>query len=198
MRLTRFVLVAAAAAVVPSSACRQQDPSPPQAEATDFVYVTNEDSGDLWEANDLVNHAIHLRPADPEAWMLKAQIMSALEDDTSALAAIEMAVRRAPTRAEAHYWRAAILSDLERYAEALATVDRAFRCITAEDEWLVEDLYYEKGSVLDAVGRHDEAVATFEAGLIRCPTSMLLKTGLEPLQRERARARLTVLQGGRN
>lgn len=158
---------------------------------------SNEDSGELWEANDLVNHAISLRPSDPEAWMLKAQIMSALEDDTAALASIEMAVRRAPRRAEVQYWRAAILADLERYGEALKAVERAFRHVGQDDDWLVEDLYYEKAAILDAIGRQDEALATFEAGLRQCPDSTLLRAALEPLKREQARARFTVLPGGK-
>ena len=60
----------------------------------------NESASDLWEANDFVNRALRVRPADPEAWMLKCQIMSALEDDAGALACAEMALRRAPRLAE--------------------------------------------------------------------------------------------------
>jgi tetratricopeptide (TPR) repeat protein len=157
----------------------------------------NDDVADLWEANDLVNHAISLRPGDAEAWMVKCQILSALEDDTAALAAIEMAARRAPKRAEVHYWRAAVLSDLERYGDALRAVDRAFRSLCPADDWLLEDLYYEKASALDALGRSAEALALFEKGLERCPTSSLLRSGVEPLRRERARALFTVLDGGR-
>ena len=158
----------------------------------------SEDNSDLWEANDLANHALALRPGDPEAWMLKAQIMSALEDDTAALASIEMAVRRAPRRSETHYWKAAVLADLQRFPEALRAIDRAFQNLRPDDEWLVEDLYYEKASILDAIGRQDEAVATYEAGIARCPNSHLLASALEPLRREKARARFTVLQGGRS
>lgn len=157
----------------------------------------NEDSGDLWEANDLVNHAIGLRPDDVDAWILKCQVLSALEDDTAALAAIEMAIRRAPRRAEVHYWRAAVLGDLQRYDEALDAIDRGFQCLTPDEDWLIEDLYYEKASVLDAIGRRAEALATYEAGLARCPDSNLLRSALEPLRREDARARFKVLEGGR-
>jgi len=157
----------------------------------------NEDSGDLWEANDLVNHAISLRPADTDAWILKCQILSALEDDTAALAAIEMAVRRAPRRAEAHYWRAAVMGDLQRYSEALKAIERGFRNLGPDEEWLVEDLYYEKASVLDAIGRREEALATYEAGLKKCPDSSLLRAAIEPLRRENIRSRFKVLQGGR-
>src|SRR5688572_28959084 len=104
----------------------------------------NEGASDLWEANDYVNRALRLRPTDSEAWMLKCQIMSALEDDAAALASAEMALRRAPRSAEAHYWRSAVLADMERYDEALKSLERAFRALRDEDEWLLEDLYYEK------------------------------------------------------
>jgi tetratricopeptide (TPR) repeat protein len=122
--------------------------------------------------------------------------MSALEDDASALAAADMALRRAPRRAEAHYFRAAVLADMERYRDALRGLERAFQAMGPADEWLLEDLYYEKAAVLDAIGASDEAVATFEAGLSKCPTSQILKAALEPLRRERMRKRLKVLPGG--
>jgi tetratricopeptide (TPR) repeat protein len=157
----------------------------------------NEDSADLWESNDLVNRALAIRPNDPEAWILKCQILSALDDDTAALAAVEMAVRRAPKMAEGHYWRAAVLSDLERYTEALKAVERAFRYLGNEEDWLLEDLYCEKAMILDAIGRQDEALATYEAGLKRCPESTILKAGLAPLRRERIRSQFKVIPGGR-
>lgn len=157
---------------------------------------SNEEVADLWEANDLVNRALHLRPTDPEAWILKCQILSALDDDVAALAAIEMAVRRAPRMAEAHYWRAAVLADLDRLHDALKAVDRAFRNIGPEDDWLVEDLFCEKAMILDAIGRRDEALATYEAGLRRFPNSAVLKAGIEPLRRERVRATFKVIPGG--
>jgi tetratricopeptide (TPR) repeat protein len=156
----------------------------------------NEGASDLWEANDHVNRALRLRPADPDAWMLKCQIMSALEDDAAALAAAEMALRRAPRLAESHYWRAAVLADMERYGESLKALERAFRYLTDDDEWLLEDLYYEKGAVLDAIGRQDEAIAVYEAGLKRCPDSQILKAGMEPLRKEQARRNFKVLKGG--
>ncbi len=157
----------------------------------------NEGASDLWEANEYVNRALRLRPADADAWMLKCQIMSALEDDPAALASAEMALRRAPRSAEAHYWRAAVLADMERYADALKAIERAFRYMGKDDEWLLEDLYYEKAAVLDAIGRQDEALATYEAGLKRCPDSQILKAGLEPLRREKNRRMFKVIPGGR-
>src|SRR5262249_39935995 len=149
----------------------------------------NEGTSDLWEANDYANRALRMRPGDAEAWMLKCQILSAL-------GAAEMALTRAPRLAEAHYWRAAVLADMERYPDALKSLERAFRYLGSEDEWLLEDLYYEKGAVLDAIGRQDEALATYEAGLKRCPDSQILKAGMEPIRRARQRRIFKVLRGG--
>jgi tetratricopeptide (TPR) repeat protein len=156
----------------------------------------NEEPADLWEANDLVSRALRMRPGDAEAWILKCQILSALDDDTAALAAAEMALRRAPKSAEVHYWRAAVLSDLERYSDALRSLDRAFRCLSEDDDWLVEDLYSEKAMVLEAAGRSDEALRTYQAGLSRCPGSQLLQAAIEPVRRDNVRATLKVLRGG--
>lgn len=156
----------------------------------------SEDPADLWEANDLVGRALRIRPDDPEAWILKGQILSALDDDTAALAAVEMATRRAPDMAEARYWLAAVLADLERYEEALAEVEKAFSKLGEADDWLVEDLYCEKGMILDTLGRRDEALAAYEEGLLQCPDSTLLRSGIEPLRRERIRASFKVIQGG--
>jgi tetratricopeptide (TPR) repeat protein len=152
---------------------------------------------DLWEANEYVNLALHMRPDDVNGWILKSQILSSLEDDPAALAAAEMAVRAAPKSAETQYVRSAVLADMERCEEALKGIDRAFRYLSRDDEWLLEDLYYEKAAILDALDRTDEAVATFEAGLTRCPSSTLLRSGLEPLRRERMRRSFTVIDGGR-
>jgi tetratricopeptide (TPR) repeat protein len=156
-----------------------------------------EGAGDLWEANEYVNRALRLRPTEPDAWILKSHILSSLDDDPAALAASEMAVRRAPRAAEAHYVRAAVLADMERYHDGLKAVERAFRHSGPDDDWLLEDLYYEKAAILDALDRADEAMATFETGLKRCPESSLLKAGLEPLRRERMRRAFKVIPGGR-
>jgi tetratricopeptide (TPR) repeat protein len=156
-----------------------------------------EGAGDLWEANEHINRALRIKPTEPEAWILKSQILSSLDDDPAALAASEMAVRRAPRSAEAHYVRAAVLADMERYHDALKAIERAFRHSGPDDDWLLEDLYYEKAAILDALDRADEAVSTFEAGLKRCPESALLKAGLEPLRRERIRRSFVVIPGGR-
>lgn len=160
------------------------------------LLASNEDPADLWEANDLANRALRLRPDNPEAWMLKAQVMSALDDDLSALAAVEMAMRLGPGMAEVHYWRAAILVDLERHTEALQSIQSAFARIKPTDEWLLEDLFHEKASIFEALGQPEAALATFRQGLKRCPESALLRSALLPLQRERIRARFKVIPGG--
>ncbi len=150
----------------------------------------------LAEANLAVTRALTIKLEDPRAWLVKCQVLSAQGDDPAALAAAEMALRRAPRLAEAHYWRAAILGDIGHYREGLRAVDRAFTHLRDDDGWLVEDLYYEKATMLEALGERDAARATYEAGLARCPTSTLLRAGLEPLSAPRRTAVLKVLRGG--
>lgn len=161
--------------------------------ARDLLGVS-EDPVALAEAAGSVDRALSQRPDDVPAWLVKCQILSAQGDDIAALACAEMAVRRAPRLAEAHYWRAAVLGDLGRYDDGLRALDRAFRNLGTEDLWMLEDLYYEKATMLDAMGAREAALATYEAGLERCPGSAILRAGLEPLQR--AKPALKLLRGG--
>jgi tetratricopeptide (TPR) repeat protein len=150
----------------------------------------------LSDANQAVNHALQLTPDCVDAWLLKAQIASATGDDLAALASVEMALHRAPHRAEALYWRGAVLGDLGRHREALRAVEAALRVIGESDHWLLEELMFEKVTVLDALGLHEAAVAACEAGLDRCPGSPLLRAALAPAERARVRGQLKVLRGG--
>lgn len=154
------------------------------------------EEGALATANAFVNQALALRPDSVTAWVVKCQIASAQGDDFSALAAIEMAVRRAPQRAEALYWRGAVLGDLGRNREALRALDRAFSAVTADDAWLLEDLFYEKACVLDAMELRTEARRTLEDGLGRCPSSSLLKLALGGGRTSRSRSLLEIEPGG--
>src|SRR5690606_25717794 len=119
----------------------------------------------LAEANTAVNQALQLSPDCVEAWLLKCQVASATGDDLAALAAVEMALHRAPHRAEALYWRGAVLGDLGRHREALRAIEAAMRVLGNADHWLLEDLFYEKVTILDALGLHEAAVAACEGGL---------------------------------
>lgn len=151
----------------------------------------------LADANLAVNNALQLTPDCVDAWLLKAQITSATGDDLAALAALEMALHRAPHRAEALYWRGAVLGDLGRHREAIRSIEAALRVIGDDaDHWLLEDLFYEKVTILDALGLHDAAVTACEAGLDRCPGSPLLRAALVPAERARVRGSLKVLRGG--
>ncbi len=147
-------------------------------------------------ANTTVNQALQLHPDCVEAWLLKCQVASATGDDLAALAAVEMALHRAPHRAEALYWRGAVLGDLGRHREALRSIEAALRVLGGAEHWLLEDLFYEKVTILDSLGLHDAAVAACEAGLDRCPGSPLLRAALAPAERARVRSSLKVLRGG--
>jgi tetratricopeptide (TPR) repeat protein len=137
----------------------------------------------LAAANTAVNQALTLRPESVEGWLVKCQIASATGDDLAALAAAEMAVARAPLRAEPLYWRGAVLGDLGRHREALRAIEAALRELTDDDHWMIEDLYYEKAMILEALGLHEAALSTCEAGLASCPGSALLRAAMVPLQR---------------
>lgn len=151
----------------------------------------------LQDAHTAVNQALTLCPDSVDGWLVKCQVASATGDDIGALAAAEMAWTRAPERAECMYWRGAVLGDLGRHREALRAIEDAFRAIAPDDHWMLEDLYYEKAVILDALGLHDAAVATCESGLRTCPGSPLLRAALAPAERARVRSSLTVLRGGR-
>lgn len=154
------------------------------------------DSADAAKANALATRALSEQPESCAAWIVKCQVHSALGDDTAALAAIEMALRFQPWCAEALYWRSAVLSDLGRPSDALQAINRCFRHLRADDAWLLEDLYCEKAMILNAIGREDDAVATYEAGLRRCPRSSLLKAELAPLLRAEGRKGMKAVGGG--
>ena len=154
------------------------------------------DDAQLGEANQRINQALSLRPDSVDGWLVKCQVASATGDDIAALAAAEMAARRAPNRAETLYWRGAVLGDLGRHREALRAIEAAFCTVTDDDQWMLEDLYYEKAVILEALGLHGAAVATCESGLRLCPGSALLRAALVPAERARVRSSLTVLRGG--
>jgi tetratricopeptide (TPR) repeat protein len=160
------------------------------------LLAQNEEVEDLWEANELAGRAITLRPLSSDAWLVKAQALSSMGDDFAALACIEKSVRLDAGSAEARYWEAAVLADLERYDDALAAVERTFEVLAEQDDWLLEEAYYEKAIILDAMGDRDGALDTFRAGLERFPDSPVLKAGLEPIQRDRVRRSFKVIEGG--
>ena len=151
---------------------------------------------DLIRANKLVNKIIEREPTLVDAWILKCQVLSAMEDDVAALAAIEMAVKRALFSAEPHYWRAAVLTDLGRNKAALKSINRAFRSFIEEDHWLLEDMYLEKISILVKLGENEKALTVAALAARRCPGSPALSEKAKALQKNAVRARLKVLNGG--
>jgi len=155
------------------------------------------DDAQLGEAHVAVNQALTLAPSSVDGWLVKCQVASATGDDIAALAAAEMALHRAPERADCRYWLGAVLGDLGHHREALQAIEAAFGATTDDDRWMLEDLYYEKAILLEALGLHDAALATFEAGLNDCPGSSLLRAALQPAERAKLRSSLKVLRGGR-
>jgi tetratricopeptide (TPR) repeat protein len=149
----------------------------------------------LADANTAVNQVLQLHPDSVEAWLLKCQVASATGDDLAALASAEMALQRAPSRVECLYWHGAVLGDLDRHREALRSIEAAFRVIGEADRWLIEDLFYEKVTILESLGLHEAALGACAVGLEQCPGSALLRAALAPLDRGRLRP-FKVLRGG--
>ncbi len=153
---------------------------------------------ELQQANDWINVALQIRPRDGNAWILKGYIMSCLGDDSAALAAAEMAARDLPSDPEVYYVKATALGDMALFSEALGTLEIAFEHMSNNgDEWLLEDLYFLKGSLLEATGHEKEAISTYQQGLGQCPESVLLRGAAEPLKLEQRRRAFTVIDGGR-
>ncbi|PIE19414.1 MAG: hypothetical protein CSA65_02480 [Proteobacteria bacterium] len=158
----------------------------------------------LLEANAQINEALALRlqtaphpPTDSaDAWLLKSQLMSELADAPAALACVELALTLAPEHAEAHYVRGTVHADLGQHELALEDLERG-ATLAEDDRWLLEDITFERGLLLDALGREEEAHACLREGLARFPSSELLRSGLEPLNQARQRRRLRVIEGGR-
>lgn len=170
------------------------------------------DDAMLVVANETVNQALRLRPDSVEGWLLKCQIASAIGDDLVALAAVEMALKsglRSPMASfggplaeligppEALYWRGAVLGDLGRHRDALSSIEAALRSLGDEPHWLLEELFFEKVSLLAALGLHEAALGACAAGLERCPGSALLRgSGPAVGPSEAPRPRLKILRGG--
>ncbi|MEZ4400479.1 MAG: hypothetical protein R3B06_10700 [Kofleriaceae bacterium] len=172
-----------------------EDPVAQWLEVARGLLGEGDDQRTLTRANQAVDQALALALDHAPAWLVKCQILSAKGDDLAALAAAEAALRHAPGSAEAHYWRGALLGDLGHVTEGLVAIECALEVIGAAESWLLEDLYFEKASLFQALGRTDEARAALVAGLARCPSSTLLRSGLEPTRPPRSPA-LTLLRGG--
>jgi tetratricopeptide (TPR) repeat protein len=155
-----------------------------------------DDAAILARADHAVDQALLRAPGHAPAWIVKCQIAAARGDDIAALAAAEAAVAHAPTWAVAHYWRGALLGDLGHGLAALAAIERAFLHLGEDDDWLLEDLFFEKATLYDALGDREAAAATYRAGLARCPTSTLLRVGAEPMSQPPRSPVLKVLRGG--
>src|SRR5207249_48265 len=119
------------------------------------------DAADIGEANALCNRALRLQPRAADAWLLKAQVLLRMEDGAAALGAVEMALQGRPQSPEGHALRAAALGQMERFSEALRATKRAFRLCDEQPghlhDALLEELYYERAAILDALDRTEEA-----------------------------------------
>ena len=66
-----------------------------------------------------------------------------------------------------------------------------------EDEWLLEDLYYEKAAILDALDRAEEAMAPSNPGCSAAPSRRCSTPASSRCAASAVRRTFTVLPGGR-
>nr|WP_221471589.1 tetratricopeptide repeat protein [Amycolatopsis umgeniensis] len=79
------------------------------------------------EALEALDRAIELEPADEWAYVWRALARRALDDDTAALAEIDIALAMRPELAYFNTARGDILADLDRHEEARAALDEGVR-----------------------------------------------------------------------
>lgn len=164
---------------------------------TKTLIGTFEDPANILKANDSINRALKISPKNPDAWALKSQIHSALEDDFSAYAAIQEALYHSPNRSDLLYIKAAILGDLDFFNEAEDIINLAFSR-TSKEDLIREDLFYEKALLLGAQGKNDESSQTIKQGLDEFPDSELLKSQIRSNIENSDRPRFRLIKGGRN
>ena len=113
----------------------------------------------------LIEAALTLNPAVPQALANRALALSALNRDPEALASIDQALALAPNNFETLNNRGNVLLKLARPQEALAAFDAA---IAIEPRYLGARI--NRGNALAALDRGEEAVAQFDAMLALHPT----------------------------
>ncbi|WP_298215368.1 sulfotransferase [Acidocella sp.] len=117
--------------------------------------------GRMAEARALYQRSMALKPDVPQTILGYAKLEEADRQFTRALELLDLAERLLPANSSLQLVRATILARLKRHEEALALLDRP------GEESLGPSELSEKGRLLDAMGRHDEAFACFRQGKAR-------------------------------
>lgn len=132
-----------------------------------------EQNGDLSGAADFYGRALNLRPEAGDSVLGLARARAGLGRADEALAALRDAHLRAP----AGHRLTAMLGQLQVQAHqpgpALATFQDGLRQVPADTELLTG-----QGVALDALGRHDEAQASYRQVLARDPVSIAARNDL--------------------
>ena len=146
--------------------------------------------GDDFAALAAVEVVLHKQPGLAEAHYWRAAMLADLDRHQEALEAVNQAFNlletsrreaRGPTGSKGPTGPKGQCSDGSPHGPG-----------QRDDEALLEDLYYEKALIQEALGDSHQAIATFREGLTECPSSTVLKS----LERERVRAQLKVIPGG--
>jgi tetratricopeptide (TPR) repeat protein len=129
--------------------------------------------GQLQEARREIEAAIDLRPDGAAAWGTRARVLHALGDREAALADYHRALGYAPGDQNLLLQTAELYRELNQPAEALAMVKSLLGTYASGEE--PQRAIYLEGLAYAALGRCDEAAASFSAALGRGgPTPELL------------------------
>lgn len=137
---------------------------PQHFDALHLLGVTRLQSGDCVGALPLLETAVQLRPANPDAWVNLGNALRESGQSDRALVAFDRALTLHPRLAEAHYNRALTLQHQGANAAALESYDHA---LTLEPNFL--DAHYNRGAALQTLRRPAEAAAAFEQVLSLAP-----------------------------
>jgi protein O-GlcNAc transferase len=113
------------------------------------------DLGRNTEAIESYDRALVLAPDAVEDWFNRGLALQAVGRHDDAIASFDRAIGGKPDLAQAHLRRAKVLSDLGRNAEAIDSYDQGLALAPGAVE----------GWVLLAVGRHDDAIASFNRAI---------------------------------
>lgn len=178
---------------------------PGQADAHYNMGVVLQELGRFGEAAQSYGLAVARAPDFFEAWVNRASALVRIEAFDGALAAAETALRLQPQSPEAHHNRGLALAGLKRWPQALAAQDESVRLRPGYAQaWIARgDAQIElkdfdgalqgyqhalragaggaahlgEGRVLAALGRFDEAVASYDAALAVAPDDLLAWLG---------------------
>ena len=137
------------------------------AAALHYWGVVRHQLGDHRGALLLMDRALAHAGGDAICWSNRALAAHALRDNAEALRSLREALRLDPSLAEAHSHLALVLRDRGDQQDLAAAVEHGRAALALAPDHV--DAHVNLGSALAALGRHDEALASYRAALALTP-----------------------------